>query len=220
MIYTELVAAIQNYSENSFDYSTTPSILNRFIKQAEQTIYNAVQLPSLRKNVTGVTTTNNKYVSCPIDFLASFSFAVIDGTGSYTYLLNKDVNFIRQAYPSPTDTGQPVYYSLFGPRSDLPAELTFLLGPTPDAIYNLELHYYFYPDSIVTSGTTWLGDNFDIALLNYSLMEALTYMKGEQDMVALYKSRAESAMVLLKQLGDAKEKGDSYRDGSPKYKVI
>jgi hypothetical protein len=220
MTYTELVAAIQNYSENSFDYSTTPSILNRFIKQAEQTIYNAVQLPSLRKNVTGVTTTNNKYVSCPIDFLASFSFAVIDGTGSYTYLLNKDVNFIRQAYPSPTDTGQPVYYSLFGPRSDLPAELTFLLGPTPDAIYNLELHYYFYPESIVTSGTTWLGDNFDIALLNYSLMEALTYMKGEQDMVALYKSRAETAMVLLKQLGDSKEKGDSYRDGSPKYKVI
>ena len=220
MTYTELVAAIQNYSENSFDYSTTPSILNRFIKQAEQTIYNSVQLPSLRKNVTGVTTANNKYVSCPIDYLASFSFAVIDATGNYTYLLNKDVNFIRQAYPNPTDTGQPVYYSLFGPRSDLATELTFFLGPTPDVIYNLELHYYFYPDSIVTSNTTWLGDNFDIALLNYSLMEALTYMKGEQDMVALYKSRAESAMVLLKQLGDAREKGDSYRDGSPKYKVI
>jgi len=225
MTYTELVAAIQTYSENSFDYSTTPSIINRFIKQAEQTIYNSVQLPSLRKNVTGVTTTNNKYVSCPIDYLAAFSFAVIDATGNYAYLLNKDVNFIRQAYPSPTDTGQPVYYSLFGPRSDLTTELTFLLGPTPDAIYNLELHYFYYPESIVTSatnptGTSWLGDNFDIALLNYSLMEALTYMKGEQDMVALYKSRAESAMVLLKQLGDAKEKGDSYRNGSPKYKVI
>ena len=220
MNYTELVAAVQNYSENSFDYSTTPSILNRFIEQAEQTIYNAVQLPSLRKNVTGVTTTNNKYVSCPIDYLSSFSFAVIDATGNYTYLLNKDVNFIRQAYPNPTDTGQPVYYSLFGPRSDLPTELTFLVGPTPDAVYNLELHYYFYPDSIVTAGTTWLGDNFDIALLNYCLVEATTYMKGEQDLVALYKSRAENAMILLKQLGDAKEKGDSYRDGSPKYKVI
>jgi hypothetical protein len=220
MTYTELVAAVQNYSENSFDYSTTPSILNRFITQAEQTIYNSVQLPSLRKNVTGVTTTNNKYVACPIDYLSSFSFAVIDVTGNYTYLLNKDVNFIRQAYPNPTDTGQPVYYSLFGPRSDLPTELAFLVGPTPDAVYNLELHYYFYPESIVTSNITWLGDNFDIALLNYSLVEAITYMKGEQDMVALYKGRAENAMSLLKQLGDAKEKGDSYRDGSPKYKVI
>jgi hypothetical protein len=218
--YTELVASIQNYAENSFDYSTTPSILNRFVEQAEQLIYNSAQLPSLRKNVTGITTTNIKYISCPIDFLATYSFAVIDGTGSYTYMLNKDVSYIREAYPSPTDTGMPLYYSLFGPRSDLPAELSFLVGPTPDAQYNLELHYYFYPESIVTSGTTWLGDNFDTALLNYCLMEAITYMKGEQDLVALYKSRAEAAMVLLKQLGDAKEKGDSFRDTPPKYKVI
>jgi hypothetical protein len=220
MTYTELVAAIQNYSENSFDYSTTPSILNRFIQQAEQTIYNAVQLPSLRKNVTGIATASNKYVACPNDFLATFSFAVINAAGDYTYLLNKDVNFIRQAYPNPTDTGQPVYYALFGPQTGQPAELTFLVGPTPDIQYNLELHYYFYPETIITAGNTWLGDNFDIALLNYSMLEAITYMKGEQDMVALYKARAENAMVLLKQLGDAKEKGDSYRDGSPKYKVI
>ena len=220
MTYTELVASIQNYAENSFDYSTTPSILNRFVEQAEQLIYNSVQLPSLRKNVTGITTTNIKYISCPIDFLATYSFAVIDGTGAYTYMLSKDVSYIREAYPSPTDTGMPIYYSLFGPRSDLPAELSFLVGPTPDAQYNLELHYYFYPESIVTSGTTWLGDNFDTALLNYCLMEAITYMKGEQDLVALYKSRAEAAMVLLKQLGDAKEKGDSFRDTPPKYKVI
>jgi len=218
--YTELVASIQNYAENSFDYSTTPSILNRFVEQAEQLIYNSAQLPSLRKNVTGITTTNIKYISCPTDFLATYSFAVIDGTGSYTYMLNKDVSYIREAYPSPTDTGMPLYYSLFGPRSDLPAELSFLVGPTPDAQYDLELHYYFYPESIVTSGTTWLGDNFDTALLNYCLMEAITYMKGEQDLVALYKSRAEAAMVLLKQLGDAKEKGDSFRDTPPKYKVI
>jgi len=218
--YAELVASIQNYAENSFDYSTTPSILNRFVEQAEQLIYNSAQLPSLRKNVTGITTTNIKYISCPTDFLATYSFAVIDGTGSYTYMLNKDVSYIREAYPSPTDTGMPLYYSLFGPRSDLPAELSFLVGPTPDAQYNLELHYYFYPESIVTSGTTWLGDNFDTALLNYCLMEAITYMKGEQDLVALYKSRAEAAMVLLKQLGDAKEKGDSFRDTPPKYKVI
>jgi len=218
--YAELVASIQNYAENSFDYSTTPSILNRFVEQAEQLIYNSAQLPSLRKNVTGITTTNIKYISCPTDFLATYSFAVIDGTGSYTYMLNKDVSYIREAYPSPTDTGMPLYYSLFGPRSDLPAELSFLVGPTPDSQYNLELHYYFYPESIVTSGTTWLGDNFDTALRNYCLMEAITYMKGEQDLVALYKSRAEAAMVLLKQLGDAKEKGDSFRDPPPKYKVI
>jgi len=220
MIYTDLVASIQNYAENSFDYTTTPSIINRFIQQSEQTIYNAVQLPSLRSNVTGVTTANNKYLSCPVDFLSSFSLAVIDGTGNYNYLLNKDVNFIRQAYPNPNDTGLPYYYALFGPQSTNQAELSFILGPTPDAVYTMELHYYFYPTSIVTAGATWLGDNFDIALLNYCLMEAITYTKGEQDMVALYRTRAENAMVLLKQLGDAKEKGDAYRDGLPKYKVI
>jgi len=220
MIYTDLVASIQNYAENSFDYTTTPSIINRFIQQSEQTIYNAVQLPSLRSNVTGVTTANNKYLSCPTDFLSSFSLAVIDGAGNYNYLLNKDVNFIRQAYPNPNDTGLPYYYALFGPQSTNQAELSFILGPTPDAVYTMELHYYFYPTSIVTAGATWLGDNFDIALLNYCLMEAITYTKGEQDMVALYKTRAENAMVLLKQLGDAKEKGDAYRDGLPKYKVI
>jgi len=220
MTYAELVASIQNYSENSFDYSTTPTIVNRFIGQAEQTIYNGVQIPSLRRNVTGSTTASNKYMSCPIDYLSSFSLAAIDATGNYNYLLNKDVNFIRQAYPNPTDTGLPYYYALFGPQSSNPTELSFILGPTPDAVYTMELHYYFYPESIVTAGTTWLGDNFDIALLNYCLVEAITYMKGEQDMVALYKGRADNAMVLLKQLGDAKEKGDSYRDGSPKYKVI
>jgi hypothetical protein len=220
MIYTDLVASIQNYAENSFDYTTTPSIINRFIQQSEQTIYNAVQLPSLRSNVTGVTTANNKYLSCPVDFLSSFSLAVIDGTGNYNYLLNKDVNFIRQAYPNPTDTGLPYYYALFGPQSNNQAEISFILGPTPDSVYTMELHYYFYPTSIVTAGATWLGDNFDIALLNYCLMEAITYTKGEQDMVALYRTRAENAMVLLKQLGDAKEKGDAYRDGLPKYKVI
>ena len=220
MTYAELVASIQNYSENSFDYSTTPTIVNRFIGQAEQTIYNGVQIPSLRRNVTGVTTVNNKYLACPNDYLSSFSLAAIDATGNYNYLLNKDVNFIRQAYPNPNDTGLPYYYGLFGPQSSNPTELSFILGPTPDAVYTMELHYYFYPESIVTAGTTWLGDNFDIALLNYCLVEAVTYMKGEQDMVALYKGRADNAMVLLKQLGDAKEKGDSYRDGSPKYKVI
>jgi hypothetical protein len=220
MTYSELVEAIQNYSENSFDYSNSPTIIDRFIEQAEQTIYNSVQLPSLRKNVTGTATPSNAYLACPDDWLATYSMAVIDGTGAYTYLLNKDTSFMQSAYPNPSDTGLPLYYALFGPRTTNESELTFLLAPTPDAVYTMVLNYFYYPESIIDAETTWLGDNFDIALLNYSLMEALTYMKGEQDMVALYKSRAEAAMVLLKQLGDAKEKGDSFRNPPPKYAVI
>jgi len=216
MTYNELVTAVQSYTENTF-----PTVdMNRMIEQAEQKIYNAVQLPSLRKNVTGTCTINNKYLSCPNDYLSSFSLAVIDATGTYSYLLNKDVNFIREAYPAPTDTGLPLYYGLFGPQYTYPAELSFILGPTPDSDYNMELHYFFYPESIVTASQTWLGDNFDTALLNGVLMEAITYMKGEPDMLALYQGRYQEAMMLLKQLGDAKEKGDSYRDGAPKYPVV
>ena len=218
MKYNELVTAVQSYTENTF-----PTVdMDRMIEQAEQKIYNAVQLPSLRKNVTGTCTTNNKYLSCPNDYLSSFSLAVIDATGVYSYLLNKDVNFIREAYPSPTDTGLPLYYGLFGPQYSYPDELSFILGPTPDAGYNMELHYFFYPESITVAadGQTWLGDNFDTALLNGVLMEAITYMKGEPDMLALYQARYQEAMMLLKQLGDAKEKGDSYRDGVPKYPVV
>ena len=218
MTYNELVTAVQSYTENTF-----PTVdMDRMIEQAEQKIYNAVQLPSLRKNVTGTCTTNNKYLSCPNDYLSSFSLAVIDATGAYSYLLNKDVNFIREAYPSPTDTGLPLYYGLFGPQYSYPDELSFILGPTPDAGYNMEGHYFFYPESITVAadGQTWLGDNFDTALLNGVLMEAITYMKGEPDMLALYQARYQEAMMLLKQLGDAKEKGDSYRDGVPKYPVV
>lgn len=218
MTYNELVTAVQSYTENTF-----PTVdMDRMIEQAEQKIYNAVQLPSLRKNVTGTCTTNNKYLSCPLDYLSSFSLAVIDATGAYSYLLNKDVNFIREAYSSPTDTGLPLYYGLFGPQYSYPDELSFILGPTPDSDYNMELHYFFYPESITVAadGQTWLGDNFDTALLNGVLMEAITYMKGEPDMLALYQARYQEAMMLLKQLGDAKEKGDSYRDGVPKYPVV
>jgi hypothetical protein len=218
MTYNELVTAVQSYTENTF-----PTVdMNRMIEQAEQKIYNSVQLPSLRKNVTGICTTNNKYLSCPDDYLSSFSLAVIDATGAYYYLLNKDVNFIREAYSSPTDTGLPLYYGLFGPQLNYPNELSFILGPTPDSDYNVELHYFFYPVSITTSasGQTWLGDNFDTALLNGVLMEAITYMKGEADMIALYQGRYQEAIMLLKQLGDAKEKGDSFRDGVPKYPVV
>jgi len=363
MYYSDLVTAINDYTENNF-----PTVdVNRFIEQAEQRIYNTVQLPSLRKNVTGQVSPANPYLACPPDWLSTFSLAaytyatgtisttagsntitytginaqagqlvtangipagtVVTTVGSnscllsanatatasvsatfqgpYAYLLNKDVSFIREAFAAPQTTGLPLYYSLFGPQTTNQFYMTFLLGPTPDQVYNMELHYNSYPTSIIqaaiysfgsitstgtftngtyyntaltggsgtgatativvsggsvtsvtlvdtgtgyvvgntlsatlpyTTGTptfsipvasitnptgeTWLGDNFDTALLNYCLMEAITYIKGEQDLVALYQKRADDAMALLKQLGDAKEKGDSYRDGVPKYKVV
>jgi hypothetical protein len=210
--YTELVTAVSDYTENTFPTAD----MNTFIKQAEQRIYNSVQFPSIRKNVTGVTSTNNKYLSCPNDFLAVYSMAVIDGTGAYEYLLNKDVNFIRQAYPTPTDTAIPKYYALFGPTvvsSVITNELSFILGPTPDAVYNVELHYYYYPESIVTASTTWLGDNFDSVLLYGTLVEAITYMKGEADIVTLYNAKYTEALALAKRLGDGMERQDAYRSG-------
>jgi hypothetical protein len=215
MNYAALVTAVSDYTENTFQ--TTD--MNTFIEQAEQRIYNTIQFPSLRKNVTGVTSPANKYLACPGDFLSSYSLAVIDGGGSYSYLLNKDVNFIREAYPSPTDTAIPKYYALFGPQSSDAAELTFILGPTPDAAYTMELHYFFYPPSIVTAGTTWLGDNFDTVLLYGTLVEAYTFMKGEQDMMALYDGKYKEALGLAKRLGDGLERGDAYRDGQAKIKV-
>ena len=220
MNYAALSAAIQAYTENTeADFVANIPV---FVQQAEQRIYNNVQFPSLRKNVTGVTTINNKYVSCPSDFLAVYSFAVVDGTlasGTYEYLLNKDVNFIRQAYPQADDTGLPRYYALFGPQSANDAELTFILGPTPDSNYNVELHYYYYPESIVTASTTWLGDNFDSVLLYGSLVEAYTYMKGEADMMQLYNGKYMEAMALAKRLGDGMERQDAYRSGQFRQKV-
>jgi hypothetical protein len=173
----------------------------------------------LRKNVTGSVTTSNKYLSCPEDFLSTYSLAVIDATGNYEYLLNKDVNFIRQAYPNPTtDTGIPKYYALFGPTvntSTITNELSFIVGPTPDASYSVELHYYYYPVSITVaaSGQTWLGDNFDTVLLYGSLVEAYTYMKGEQDLIVLYDTKYKEALALAKRLGDGLERSDAYRSG-------
>ena len=235
MTYDELIAAIQSYTENTFpetylaDGSTVSSTtqLNTFIQQAEQRIFNTVQFPSLRKNVTGITSSGNKYLSCPTDFLSSYSLAVIDATGAYEYLLNKDVNFIRQAYPTPTDTAIPKYYALFGPTTtDAPSpvitnELSFILGPTPDAAYNVELHYYYYPESITTaaSGRTWLGDNFDSVLLYGSLVEAYTFMKGEADMTALYNGKYTEALALAKRLGDGMERQDAYRSGQYRQAV-
>jgi len=202
MNYAQLVAEIQSYTENQFQTDD----INTFIEQAEQRIYNSVQLPALRKNVTGTLTSGNKYLTTPTDWLATFSLAVIDVTGDYKYLLDKDVNFIREAYPAPTDEGLPEYYAQFDQN-------TFILGPTPDANYNMELHYFYYPESIVTAGTSWVGDNFDSVLLYGALLEAYTYMKGEADVITQYQKQFDSAMMLLKQLGDGKNRRDSYRNG-------
>ena len=216
MNYADLCTNIQDVCECTF----TADQLALFTQQAEQTIYNVVQLPSLRRNVTGVLTAGNKYLQCPLDFLSAFSLAISDpATDTYMYLLNKDVNFIREAYPTPASTGAPRYYALFGPRSDAANELTFILGPTPDKSYNAELHYYFYPESIVTAGTTWLGDNFDSALLNGSLVQAIRFMKGEQDMVALYEKMFADSISLLKNLGDGKQRQDAYRSGQVRNQV-
>ena len=277
MNYTQLKTAIEDYTQN---YETTfIANLPVFITQAEQRIYNSVQFPSLRKNVTGNITASNKYLSCPTDYLSTYSLAIyttasttatgtagaatitvssasnivvgqyvtgtgigtgayvlaistltitlsvvntgaVSGTvnfqGEYLYLLNKDVNFIRQAYPTPTSTGTPQYYALFGPTvtsGTITNELSFILGPTPDASYNAELHYYYYPESITTasSGQTWLGDNFDTVLLYASLVEAYTFMKGETDMMTLYNQKFVEALALAKRLGDGLERQDAYR---------
>lgn len=215
MNYSELTTNIQDICENTF----TADQLAMFVQQAEQRIYNTVQLPSLRKNVTGTFTVGNKYLSAPLDFLSAYSIAVVDEDGDYTYLLNKDVNFIREAYPSASATGLPKHYAIFGPRSDYQNELTFIVGPTPDAAYMTELHYYFYPESIVTAGETWLGDNFDSALLNGSLVEAIRFMKGEQDIVQMYEKMYLQAIALLKNLGDGKQRTDAYRGGQMRVKV-
>lgn len=210
MNYSELVTEIQSYVENEF----ATADINTFIEQAEQRIYNTVQLPAIRKNVTGSLTIGNKYLSVPTDWLATFSLAVIDAAGEYQYLLNKDVNFIRAAYPTTAvlDRGLPEYYAIFDSNS-------FILGPTPDAAYTAELHYYYYPETIVTAGTTWLGDNFDSALLYGALLEAYTYMKGESDVLQGYQQRYQEALALLKMLGDGKDRRDAYRSGQVRYPV-
>ena len=215
MTYTELCANIADICENTF----TANEYALFTKQTEQRIYNTVQLANLRKNMTGTITANNKYLACPDDFLSTYSFAVIDSDGNYSYPLNKDVNFIREAYPSPTSTGLPKHYAIFGPQSAAVTELSFILGPTPDITYSVELHYSYYPESIVTAGTTWLGDNFDSALLNGALVEAIRFMKGEADLVALYQSMYVQSIALLKNLGDGKQRMDAYRDGQVRTAV-
>jgi hypothetical protein len=217
MNYTELKANIQQVCEASF----TDDQLALFVRQTEQKIYNTVQLANLRKSQTAAVTPNVAYVDCPDDFLSMYSMAVIKATGEYVYLLNKDVNFIREAYPNPTTVGVPKYYAIFGPRAADEDELRFILGPTPDAAYLVEMNYFYYPESITTSadGTTWLGENFDSALLNGALVEAIRFQKGEQDVVALYEKLFNQSITLLKNLGDGKQRQDAYRSGQPRMKV-
>lgn len=225
MNYAELFETIKGYVENDFpntswtgeDGTSTVTLtsteqINTFIEQAEQRIFNMVQLLDLRKNVTGNCSTGNKYLSVPIDWLANFSMAVIDGDGNYEYMLNKDVSYIREAYPNPDTQGKPIYYAYFDENS-------YILGPTPDDEYGIELHYFYYPESIVTAGTTWLGENFSSALLYGALIEAYIFMKGEQDINAEYQKRYNEAMAMLKQLGEGKNRQDMYRSGQVRYPV-
>jgi hypothetical protein len=219
MNYTDLKQAVKD----TLEINIPDSVLDMLTRQAEQKIYNTVQLSSLRRNQTATLSAGNKYLSAPGDFLSVYSLAVVtDGnlnTGTFSFLLNKDVNFIREAYPTPNATGVPKHYAIFGPASDNSNELTFILGPTPDQAYPVELHYYYYPDSIVTTGTTWLGDNFDSALLNGVLIEGIRFIKGDELSIKLYETLYAQSIVLLKQLGDGKQRMDAYRDGQVRVPV-
>jgi hypothetical protein len=218
MNYTELTAAIKGYSENDFPTTvgsfTSAAQIATFVEMAEQRIYNMVQLPAIRKNVTGNMTSGNRFLATPSDWLATFSLAVINSANETSYLLNKDVNFIRESYPDtdPAFYGKPEYYAVFDDN-------TFIIGPTPDQNYNSELHYFYYPESIVTAGTSWLGNNFDSVLLYGALLEAASFMKSDKDTIEFYKARYEEAMAELKQLGDGKNRQDAYRSGQVRYPV-
>jgi hypothetical protein len=206
--YTELKANIEDICEQTF----TADQHAMFTEQAEQKIYTSVDLPALRKNQTGTLTSGNKYLTMPTGMLYVYSLAVIDGSGNYEYLLNKDVNFIREAYPGPSSTGQPKHYAIFDQTS-------LIVGPTPDTGYSVEMHFSYYPESIVTAGTTWLGEEFDSALLNGALVEAIRFQKGEADMVALYEKLYVQALTLLTRMGDGKLRSDAYRSGQIRREV-
>lgn len=205
MNYTQLVNLVKQYTQNE-ETSFVANIPN-FVQLAEERIYNAVFIPAIRKNQIGTLTPNNKYLTVPADWLANFSLAVIDPlTNAQTFLLDKDVNFIRECYPDPDDVGVPKYYAIFDKN-------TFILGPTPNSNYQVELHYYYYPESIVTEGTSWLGDNFETVLLYGTLREAYLYMKGEQDIVQYYEQKYQESLALLKRLGEGKDRQDAFRNG-------
>lgn len=210
MNYSQLTQALQDYLETS-ETSFVSNIPN-FVRQAEERIYRSVQIPELRKNATASTTSGNQYLARPSDFLSVFSLAVIDGSGNYSYLYDKDVNFIREAYPSSSTSGLPKYYAQFDGDQTGVTDGNFILGPTPNSNYTVELHYYYDPPSIVDTGTSWLGTNAEAALLYGSLVEAYTYLKGDSDMQSLYMDRYVEAMGQLFGI-DVRSKRDDYRDG-------
>ena len=207
MNYTELTNAIKEYTDNT--ETTFVNNIPNFVRQTEERIYRSILIPELRKNVTTSLSTSNRFLAKPTDFLAVFSIAVVDGSSNYSFLLPKDVNFIREAYPATATSGLPVYYSLFDGDN-------FLIAPTPDSTYTVQLHYYYDPPSIVTSSTSWLGDNAEATLLYGTLVEAYTFMKGEADIISFYKTRYDEAMAGLQQLADGRNKRDSYRNGEPR----
>lgn len=210
MNYTELKQAIIDFTE-----STDPTFeanIPIFVEDTERRIYNSVLIPVLRKNVTGNTTANNKYLACPVDFLAPYELAIISPTdNSYSYALQKDVSFVRQNYPLATYTGVPQYYAQFDDN-------TFILAPTPGLDYNVELHYYYYPQSIVTAGTSWVGDNFPMCLLYGALCEANMFLKGEADLQQNYEKLFGDNMGLLKNYADGRTRNDNYRAAQPRGK--
>jgi hypothetical protein len=207
MNYAELVQAIKDYVEN--DEATFVAQIPTFVEQTEERIFRTVLIPELRKNVTGTMTSGNQYLARPSDFLAPFSLAVIDLDNEYYYLLERDVSFVREAYPSAATMGLPKYYAQFD--GELGASTgNFIVGPTPGANYAVELHYYYDPPSIVTSGTSWLGDNAEAALLYGSLIEAYTFMKGEPDLIAQYERRYQDALAQLGGLA-VRSANDTYR---------
>jgi len=209
--YAQLTQAILDYTSNN--EPTFVSNIPVFIETTEQRIYNSVQIPAIRKNQTGFLTTGNQYLGLPSDWLSTFSLAVIDpATLAYTYLIDKDVNFIREAYPTAQSQGMPNYFAQFDVS-------TLILGPTADEAYQVELHYYYYPESIVAAGSSWLGENFPEVLLYGSLREAYIFMKGEADVLEMYEKKYMEGMARLKQLGDGKNRRDAYRDGQVRVPV-
>ena len=205
MNYSQLVDLIKQYTQN--EETSFVANIPVFVQLAEERIYNAVFIPAIRKNQIGTLTPSNKYLTLPADWLANFSLAVITPvSNAQTFLLDKDVNFIRECYPDPDDVGVPKYYAIFDKN-------TLILGPTPDSNYQVELHYYYYPESIVTASTSWLGDNFETVLLYGTLREAYIYMKGEQDMITYYEQKYQEYLGLLKLLGEGKDRRDAYRSG-------
>lgn len=232
MTYDELVDALSATVENTFPATesargglvASKDQVDMLIRQAEQRIFNTVQFPSLRKNVEGSVVAGSQYLELPGDFLAVYSLALIKPTGEYTFLLNKDVSFIREAYPNPADQGLPRFYALFGPATHgvppaLTDELSVIFGPTPDQSYPVELHYFFYPPSIVDAGTSWLGDNLDSVLLAAAVLEAALFMKVEEDMAKVYTARYQEALQMAKRLGDGLERQDAYRSGQARVQV-